>query len=530
MGTGKTQVGREVARRLRRPFLDMDAEIESRAGKSIPHLFAEDGEPAFRRIESTLCLELGEPAGRVIATGGGALVDPESRDALLRGGTIVCLTCSADEILQRLQSEGDLSRPLLAVDDPRAEIEHLLQVRRKAYRAIPWQVDTTSLSVAEVAERLLPFAGVLTLPVRHPSGQYPIHLGEGLLPHTGSALRAVGIQKGTRVALVSNPVVAPHYAAAVEASLQSAHLVPCSCPIPDGEQHKTIATTGLLYEQFLRHRLDRSSLVLSLGGGVTGDIAGYAAATFMRGVRFAQVPTTLLAMADASVGGKVGVDLPQGKNLVGAFKQPELVIIDPTVLSTLPEREARSGMAEVIKHGIIGDPDLFARLEGGRSDPAGLLSVAQLAQTLQVKIAVVENDPFEQGHRAALNLGHTVAHALERLSDFTWRHGEAVAVGMVAAAKIAVKLTLAEPYLADRIQHALAAWELPVRIPEMASIGTGPLDAGTIWNAMAHDKKRRGRALRWVLPRAVGQVEIVDDVPSAVVKSVLRDLGARREP
>jgi 3-dehydroquinate synthase len=261
--------------------------------------------------------------------------------------------------------------------------------------------------------------------------------------------------------------------------------------------------------------LDRSGAVLSLGGGVTGDIAGFAAASFMRGVRFAQAPTTLLAMVDASVGGKTGVDLPQGKNLVGAFKQPAMVLIDPAVLATLDAAEIRSGMAETIKHGVIGAPDLFAELEANPQSP---LSAAQLARSLRVKIETVEEDPFEQGRRAVLNLGHTVGHGLEKLSGFSLRHGEAVSIGMAAAARIAAELGQADPSLADRIEAALAAWELPVRCP--------PFDADEIWKAMAHDKKKRGRGLRWVLPRAIGEVEITEDVPPGVVKSSLSSLGA----
>jgi shikimate kinase/3-dehydroquinate synthase len=532
MGSGKSRVGREVARRLGRPFLDMDAEIEARAGKSIPRIFAEDGEDAFRRLEASLCEELSREGGpgaearaRVIATGGGTLVDPGNRSAMARRGTLVCLRCDADEVLRRIGGAEDSERPLLAVADPRAEVERLLAARQQAYTAIPWQVDTTRLSIEETAEQVMAFASVVSLPVHHPSGSldapgggaYPIHIGTGLLDHVGDALRATGLSRGTRVAVVSNPVVAPLYGAQVEASLSSAGFQPIVCAIPDGEQHKTLATVAALYDQFLAAGLDRSSAVLSLGGGVTGDVAGFAAASFMRGVRFVQVPTTILAMADASVGGKTGVDLPQGKNLVGAFKQPILVLMDPAVLVTLPQDEIRSGMAEVIKHGILGDPDLFLQLESGPAPSQRLaLSAAQLAHTIQVKIDIVEEDPFEQGRRAILNLGHTVGHGLERLSGFSLRHGEAISIGTVAAARIAAELGRAAPSLPGRIASALAAWGLPVRCP--------PFETDAIWAAMAHDKKRKGRALRWVLPHDIGQVEIADDVAPEVVKRVLGDL------
>ncbi|MEE8392419.1 MAG: 3-dehydroquinate synthase [Anaerolineae bacterium] len=514
MGTGKTAVGQEVARQMGCPFVDMDAEIESRAAKSIPRIFAEDGETVFRQMEADLCRELSAREGLVIATGGGALVDPANRK-LMTNSIVVCLNAAPDEILRRVSDDAD--RPLLNVPDPRARIVQLLEVRREAYSAIPWQIDTTGLSVETVANRVMALAGVITLPVRYPGGEYPIHIGDGLLAHVGNALRAAGVPEGSRVAVVSNTVVAPLYGERVEESLRAAGVRPFACTIADGEQHKTLATVAALYEQFLAGNLDRSGTVLAVGGGVTGDIAGFAAASFMRGTRFAQVPTTLLAMTDASVGGKTGVDLPQGKNLAGAFKQPVLVLIDPAVLATLPDEEVRSGMAEVIKHGVISAPDLFTELE--TPDLQAPISTSQLARSIQVKIQIVEQDPFEEGRRAVLNLGHTVGHGLERLSGFRLRHGEAVGIGMVAATRIAVELDRADRSLVDRIETVLAAYKLPVRCP--------PFDADEIWEAMAHDKKRRGRSLRWVLPCAIGKVDIVADVPPKMVMSVLRDLGAK---
>jgi 3-dehydroquinate synthase len=523
MGTGKTVVGQEAARRLGRRFVDVDAEIEARAGKPIPRVFAEDGEAAFRKLEAALCQELSAQRSLVIATGGGALLDPDNRARMLSSGVVVCLTCDVGEILRRVRRDGP-GRPLLEVDDPCAEIQRLLEARREAYRAIPWQLDTTGLSIQEVATGVIEIARAITLPVRYPGGEYAIHVGDGLLAHVGRALRAASVLPG-RVAIVSNPVVAPLYGAQVEEALRTTGFRPFSCSVPDGEQHKTLDSVAALYEQFLDGGLDRGGTVLALGGGVTGDVAGFAAASFMRGVRFVQVPTTLLAMVDSSVGGKTGVDLPQGKNLIGAFKQPALVVIDPTVLATLPAEEIRSGMAEVIKHGVIGDPGLFEGANTPTRPPIGTLGRCdgqQIARALCVKIAVVEEDPFERGRRAVLNLGHTVGHALERLSGYSLRHGEAVGIGMVAAARIAGELGRADASLAERIGAALSTWDLPVRCP--------PFDADAIWNAMAHDKKKRGRALRWVLPRAIGQVEITENVPPSIVKFVLCNLGARSEP
>jgi shikimate kinase/3-dehydroquinate synthase len=242
MGTGKTSVGRAVAERLGHEFVDMDAVIEARAGKPIASIFAQDGEPAFRQMETALCDELSARDGLVIATGGGALVNPANRARMMASGAVVCLTCGVDEILRRV--DGNADRPLLAVANRRAQIERLLQSRREAYAAIPWQIDTTTLSIEAVTDRVIEIADVITLPVHYPDGQYDIHIGNGVLRHIGGALRAIGIAVGSQVAIVSNTVVAPLYAAQVEASLRSAGFLPFVCSIPDGEQQKTLATVA----------------------------------------------------------------------------------------------------------------------------------------------------------------------------------------------------------------------------------------------------------------------------------------------
>ncbi|MGC9397004.1 MAG: 3-dehydroquinate synthase [Anaerolineae bacterium] len=531
MGTGKTTIGREAAERLARTFVDMDDEIVARAGKPIPCIFAEDGEPAFRAVEAAVCADLSARDGLVIATGGGALVNPANRAVMQRSGVVVCLDAEPDEILRRVGDDD--GRPLLNVPDPAARIAELLATRRDAYGAIPWHVQTAGQSVDGVVAQVLALAQTITLPVRYPGGEYPIHIGRGLLAYLGGALRAAGVREETAIAIVTNTVVGPLYAEQVEAALRDAGYRPFVCTIPDGEQHKTLDTVRALYDEFLAGQLDRSGVVLALGGGVTGDIAGFAAATFMRGTRFVQVPTSLLAMTDASVGGKTGVDLPQGKNLVGAFKQPEFVLIDLNVLHTLPEAEFRSGMAELLKHGVIDVPELFEGITNHESRimnhelrittyespiPNPQLPIPYLARSLQVKVAIVEEDPFERGRRAVLNLGHTSAHGLEQVSDFTLRHGDAVSIGMVVAARIAEALGRAELGLAARIAATLAAWGLPVTCP--------PYSVDAVWAAMTHDKKRQGKGLRWILPRAIGDVEIADDVPESLVKQILVEMGA----
>ena len=520
MGTGKTSVGREVARRLQRPFVDMDVEIEARANKPISAIFAEEGEAAFRQMEAQLCHELSMQHGLVIATGGGALVNPRNRQRMMASGPVFCLVCDVDETLRRLAPAED--RPLLDVGDRKREMERLLARRREAYSAIPRQIDTTSLPVEEVAGRVIEAAVSILLPVRCPGGGYSIHIGPGLLSQLGPLVREFAVAAGARIAVVTNATVGALHCTPAVASLRQFGMSPFVCTIPDGEQYKTLDTLAALYAQFVEGGLDRGGAVLALGGGVVCDVAGFAAATYMRGLPVVQVPTTLLAMVDASVGGKTAVDLPQGKNLVGAFKQPALVVVDPSVLDTLPQAEIACGMAELIKHGVLADEEWLQELQMGR--PSHAAWPRWIARSLQIKIDVVEQDPFERGRRAVLNLGHTTGHALEQVSGFRMRHGEGVSIGMVAAARIAAAMGLAEPSLPERLARVLTAHQLPVTCPP--EVGS-PLDAQDLWEAMGRDKKKRGKTLRWVLPRAIGQVEIVENVPREVVLGVLRDLGAR---
>ncbi|MFQ5614277.1 MAG: 3-dehydroquinate synthase [Anaerolineae bacterium] len=344
------------------------------------------------------------------------------------------------------------------------------------------------------------------LHVASPEGIYPIHLAEGLLAEAGRLLQAADL--GGSCAVVTNPTIGQHYARPLLDSLRAAGFQPTRCDIPDGEAHKTLETVAGLYDRFVAAGLDRRSPVIALGGGVVGDVAGFAAASFLRGLPFVQIPTTLLAMVDSSVGGKVGVDLPQGKNLVGAFKQPELVIIDPAVLKTLPAVEFRAGLAEVIKHAIIASPELFEALGSGNFALPWMIHEA-----VQVKVVIVEEDPFEQGRRAVLNLGHTFAHAFEQLSAYRLRHGEAVAMGLVCAAHLAADLGHCSPQFVEAVTGLLEHVELPVSPP--------PYPPAEVWAAMRTDKKRRGKTVRFVLPRGIGDVAVFNDVPQSAVDKVL---------
>jgi 3-dehydroquinate synthase len=341
--------------------------------------------------------------------------------------------------------------------------------------------------------------------VEAPEGGYEITIERGLLAHMNDCPKA---NLSGRTVIVTNPTIQPLYGESLARLLPDATIA----LMKDGEQYKTLNTVGKLYGELVAAGLDRSGTVLALGGGVVGDTAGFAAATYMRGVRLVQVPTSLLAMVDASVGGKVGVDLPQGKNLVGAFKQPDAVCIDPDVLQTLPEREWNCGLAEAIKHGLLADTVLLGMC--ARSHEVDIEEF--LARAIQVKVDIVERDPYEKGERAFLNLGHTFAHAIEQVSEYRWLHGEAVAVGLVAATRLSYALGLCDESLLNDVEKLLEQVGLPTRI--------GKLDPKTLYGAMSTDKKWRGGHPRFVLLRGVGKPLIVEDVRRAEVLTVLKEL------
>jgi 3-dehydroquinate synthase len=510
MGTGKSTVGKRVADQLGRPF----EQLADHFGMPIREVFAEMGEEPFRVAEAQLCQRLAVEHGLVISTGGGALINDDSRNAFLATSTVICLTASEEAILDRLDGAAD--RPLLQGE--RAErgghLRQLLAQRRYHYGLIPYQIDTTGRTPDAVAAQVRLAAsadgemrGMLRIPVQSPENRYDLLIGSGLLAQAGALLTARGVAPGT-AAIVTNAML-HESATALADALRRAGFAPVLCTVPEGEQHKTLATVATLYEQFLAAGLDRKSVVIALGGGVIGDMAGFAAATYLRGVPFVQMPTSLLAMVDASVGGKTGVDMPAGKNLVGAFKQPHAVLMDVDLLATLPSAEFQAGLGEVVKHGIIGAPRLFQQLE--EAGPANLQQL--VADAVRVKVAVVEEDPFEQGRRAHLNLGHTFGHAIELESRFTMRHGEAVAVGLAAAAHMAAATGVCAPAVSKRIVALLERLGLPTFVRGY--------DAEAVYNAMGHDKKRAGRTLRFVLPRTVGDVVTMDNPGDSFVMDAL---------
>ena len=338
-----------------------------------------------------------------------------------------------------------------------------------------------------------------TFPVTHPTGSYAVTVGADLLPNLRHLAGITG-----DIALVSDSNVAPLYAAQIGKTA-------VSITVPAGEKHKTLDTVRYIYDQLLAAGVDRKCTIVALGGGVVGDMAGFAAASYLRGVPFVQCPTSLLAMVDASVGGKTGVDMPQGKNLVGAFKQPTAVLADISTLQTLPREEFAAGMAEAIKHSLL---DTRFKLNDHADDLQSLVSNA-----IQVKRDVVQEDPFEQGRRATLNLGHTFGHAIEQVSGYAIRHGEGVAMGLMLAANLSARLGYCAPSLQDEVEQLLIAHALPTRVP--SEFATSDL-----YEAMWTDKKKAAGKLHFILLRAIGDAFVTGDVEKT---AVLQTIDALKE-
>jgi len=363
-------------------------------------------------------------------------------------------------------------------------------------------------------------AGKRQLLIKAGDQEYPLFLGTGLLARTGQILKEVGLTG--KILVVTNSTVAPLYLSVVEKGLKRAGFTVATVIIPDGETYKRIEELVRIYDAAVAYRLERESVILALGGGVIGDLAGFAAATYLRGVHLVQAPTTLLAQVDSSIGGKVAVNHREGKNLIGAFYQPTAVISDLETLSTLDRREFKTGLAEIIKVGLIGDAELdrFLRREQTAVRRQQIPALAEIIQrACAFKARIVSRDLRERGERAILNYGHTIGHALEAETGYTgYRHGEAVAIGMAGAAALSVGLGLASPDLSRATLELLRAYDLPTTIPG--------LSATKLVSRMALDKKVKAGKLRFILSPAIGEAMIIEDVPPQEIIPVLYKLGA----
>jgi len=493
-GSGKSTVGKEVADCLGVGFLDLDAAVQQKVGRSIAEIMTAQGEPAFRAMETASLRDAAAGQAGVIALGGGTLLHGKNRSLVESAGTVVFLDAGLETLAARLGTDGAV-RPLLSGDLPE-RLKVLLQKRRKHYDSFGLRINTEALDPGQLSREIQIAAGRFRLDGM--GAGYDVLVQPGGIDCLGGLLRERGLEGP--VALVTDENVGSLYAGRVAASLGAAGYKLQVVTHPAGEEAKTLETVSGFWREFLGAGLERRSTVVALGGGVTGDLAGFATAAFLRGIAWAAVPTSLLAMVDASLGGKTGFDLPEGKNLIGAFHPPHLVLADPQTLATLPEAELRSGLAEVVKHGVLADPQLFAAcaagLEAVKGDLEGLVRRA-----MAVKVASVRADPYEDGARAALNLGHTVGHALEVVSGYRLRHGEAVAIGLVAEARLAERLGLARPGLSRQIACVLAGLGLPVEVPP-------GLPRLALIQAMGVDKKKAAGVVRFALPVEIGKVVI----------------------
>jgi len=523
MGAGKTSVGQILARRVGLRLVDCDALIQKLSGMTISEIFAREGEPAFRHMEAKVLREVACGSGQVVAVGGGAPAHGDNMRLLRSSGTVVWLRASPRVLWQRLKSVSD--RPMLrppagaracSARDRKARVEKLLAARIPYYSQAHVTVDVSNLTPTQAASRAQ--EEIRKVRVELGERSYDILIDSRLLGSFSSFISR--LQPITSAAVITHPKLDGLYGDAVRESLQELSIPSVTLAVPPGERSKSFRQAQKLQTFLVRSGLDRASAIVALGGGVIGDLAGFVAATYMRGIRFVQVPTTLLAQVDASVGGKVAVNLPEAKNIVGSFHQPSLVLADLDTLRTLPRRHVRAGLAEVVKHGIVADEDLFRFIEQRVPELLGLDPLALqyvVGCSCRIKAQVVTADEREAGLRAILNFGHTVGHALESASGYRHLlHGEAISIGMVAASRLASRLGLLDGDQAERVEALLSRLGLPTR---------ASADYGELLTFMARDKKARARRLRMILPKRIGCVSIVDDIPESELRPVLSKLS-----
>ena len=536
-GTGKTTVGREVAARLGWGYTDVDDEIVALSGRNIHDIFREDGEAKFRGIEHDALMSATKVTGHVVATGGGVVVDERNRDLMNATGVIVCLEARADTIFQRISTstqEAGVVRPMLQGGNPLQQIIDLKATRQVAYAHADWTIQTDTLNHAEVVDEVIhawthlaksPSDATdepdLAATVRTSSTSYPVFTNWGGLTHFGERVKNTLGRQPRSAYIITDTNVYPH-ARTVQNSLEASGIPSHVFFIESGESHKTLETVQHIYQWLASQKAERDHTVIAVGGGVVGDVAGFVAGTYLRGLPLVQVPTTLVSMMDAGIGGKTGVDLPEGKNLVGLFKQPEFVLADVSTLSSLPERERNSGWAEAIKHGFILDEDLLTTFETEQQAISALnpeITADVIRRSMRIKAEVVSKDEKETlGVRILLNYGHTIGHAIEAVTNYReLLHGEAVAIGIMGAAYISNEMNMISDQDVERHRSLLSSYKLSTSYPGM--------DIDAVRQAMLMDKKVVGGKIRWVLLNSIGNAVVVPTVSSQIVDRALRRLA-----
>lgn len=544
MGCGKSSIGKRLAARLGLPFVDADDEIERAAAKTINEIFQDHGEAHFRDGERRVIARLLSNGAQVLATGGGAFINEHTRRRIQEMGISIWLRADLPVLMRRVSKRD--TRPLLRDGHPEATMKRLMESRYPVYAEADMTIESRDeahdIIVTEIIERLAtvtlskphsttPTPAARKVRVDLAARSYDVIIAPGLVETAGETIKARFPK--AKCGIVTDENVARFHLKSLEASLQAAGIHAGTVILPAGEATKSFAQLGPLSEKLLAMGLERGDLVVPFGGGVIGDLAGFAAGIIRRGMRFVQFPTTLLAQVDSSVGGKTGINTPQGKNLVGVFHQPSLVLADTNVLSTLPGREMRAGYAEVVKYGLLGDAPFFAWLE--THWPAvfgnGEIEMTDAIETsVKAKAAIVARDETETGDRALLNLGHTFGHALEAWTGYSSRllHGEAVAIGMCQAFRFSEELGLCIRGTAKRVVTHINAVGLPT---SLAEIPGEVADADQLVALMGQDKKVKDGQLTFILVRGIGEAVVSRDISRDRVKAFLqREISGTANP
>lgn len=541
-GAGKSTVGRRVAALLNWDFIDTDDVLTEQAGCPVGQALTMYGEERFRQLESEALRAAASRERVVIATGGGAVIAEANRRFMHEQGLVVYLRTGVETAWQRvqthLQMEGEqVQRPLLAGDDGQQRLRELLTTRAAWYEQADVEISTDATMPESVAQQVIVSALTNGQLLADDSTRISTNLqltstvSQAIVEWGGfcqlpEALTSLGTRG--RVFIVTDSSVGALYADASGMLLANEGVFkPYVFTVPAGEASKSFACFQQIIDWLVEHHAERSEPLIALGGGVVGDLTGFVAASYRRGVPLIQVPTTLLAQVDSSIGGKTGINHPLGKNLLGAFYHPGLIFVDPAVLLTLPERAYREGWAEIVKTGVILDADLFAQLEEHLPEierrGADLLT-GVVARCIRLKMDVVQGDERDGGLRNILNYGHTFGHALEAITEYgTWLHGEAVSIGMEVAGRIAVEHGLISQDDLLRQRKLSQAIGLPITCPGV--------DSEAILAAMQHDKKVQAGRTRWILPTCIGHAQMYSDVPleqvRAAVEAVCQPGGVR---